>query len=66
MKYLKTPRNAFTRNQLLTNKWDNSDFTALIASQTLGGHQIDTDINTNEDIEFGGGKFGGGGASGKF
>ena len=62
MKYLKTPRNGFTRDQLLTNKWDNSDFTAFIASQTLGGHQI----NDSTDFQSGGGASGGAGASGEF
>ncbi len=61
MKYLKTPRNRFTRNQILTNKWDNSDLTAFVASQTLGGHQINDSELTGK-----GGAFGGGGASSSF
>ena len=60
MKHLKIIRNGFTRNPLLTNKWDNQNMTAFIASQTLGGHSIKDKFSGK------GGEFGGGGASGDF
>lgn len=62
MKYLKTSRNGFTRDQLITSKWDNAEMSAFIASQTLGGHQL----NNSEGFSGQGGEFGGGGASGSF
>lgn len=61
--YLKQIRNGFTREKLLNNKWSTSDLMPFIASQTLGGSPVD--VSTN-DTEFGGGEFGGGGASSKF
>jgi len=66
MKYLKVNRKGYTREQILSSKWDNSDLVAFVASQTLGGHQIDTKVNTKEGMKFGGGSFGGGGASSEF
>jgi uncharacterized membrane protein YgcG len=62
MKYLKTSRKGFTREKLLSRKWEDSDLTAFIASQTLGGHQI----SKTEKFTGKGGEFGGGGASGDF
>lgn len=59
--YLKTIKNGFTREQLLSSEWDNSDLTAYIASQTLGGHAID-----ESSFKGKGGEFGGGGASSEF
>lgn len=62
IKYLKKNRNGFIREQIFQSKWDNPDLVATVASQTLGGHQID-----ESEIPLGqGGKFGGGGASGEF
>ena len=60
MRYLKNPRNGFTREQLLTNKWDNSDAAAFVVSQTLGGNAV------NDQFKGDGGTFGGGGASGSY
>jgi hypothetical protein len=68
MKYLKKNRNGYTREQLLESKWENSDLAAFVASQTLGGHQIDgsEETFTNKGANFGGGETGGGGSGGKF
>jgi hypothetical protein len=63
IKYLKISRKGFIREQIFQGKWDNADLTAFIASQTLGGNQVD---NTNTTITGQGGQFGGGGASGDF
>lgn len=58
LNYLKTPKNGFTREMLLTDKWGNSNLHSFIISQTLGGN-----ANTSQnDVEMGGGKFGGAGA----
>lgn len=62
MMYLKTNRKGFTRNQIITSKWDNAEMSSFIASQTLGGHQI----NESDGFAGKGGEFGGGGASGSF
>jgi len=63
IKYLKKNRNGFIRDQIFKSKWDNTDLAAFIASQSLGGHQI----NESESTLAGqGGEFGGGGASGEF
>ena len=60
LNYLKVIRNGFTREQLLHDKWSSKDLTAIIASQTLGGHAINAEIK-NDDL-FKGGSFGGAGA----
>lgn len=60
--YLKQIRNGFTREILLQDKWRSSDLTAIIASQTLGGHQMN--VPANEEVVFKGGSFGGAGAGG--
>ncbi|MDB4297154.1 hypothetical protein N9901_00205 [Flavobacteriaceae bacterium] len=57
-KYLKHPKNGFTQQQLLQDKWASKDVSAIALSQTLGG----TSTNTS-DNNFGGGEFGGGGAN---
>ncbi len=62
MKYLKKIRNGYTREQIIAEKWENSDLVALVASQTLGGHQIEA----TPDKMGKGGEFGGGGASGEY
>ncbi|MEO9850172.1 MAG: hypothetical protein ABJE80_07280 [Reichenbachiella sp.] len=63
LKYLKKSRKGFIRDQIIQSKWDNPDLVAVVASQTLGGHQIDQ----SESSQIGkGGEFGGGGASGDF
>ncbi len=60
--YLKTIRNGFTREDLLSEKWSSLDAEAFIISQTLGGNQVTVD----ESFHGGGGNFGGGGSSGSF
>jgi len=62
IKYLKVSRKGYIRDQIFQSKWDNADLTAFIASQTLGGHQVN---EQNHDIGQGG-EFGGGGASGSY
>lgn len=61
-RYLKTPKNGFTRENILTEKWANTHAEAFIISQTLGGNQVSND----ETFKLGGGAFGGGGARGEF
>jgi hypothetical protein len=63
IKYLKTSRNGYTREKILTHKWDNPDLLAFGVSQTLGTTQIDAPDHFSGE---GGGEFGGGGASGGF
>lgn len=58
--YLKQIRKGFTRQLLLQDKWRSSDLTALIASQTLGGHKMN--VQAEEEVIFKGGSFGGAGA----
>jgi hypothetical protein len=63
IKYLKISRNGYTREQIFQSKWENTDLAAFIASQSLGGNQIE---DTDSTITGQGGEFGGGGASGEF
>lgn len=60
LRYLNTPKNGFTRESVLTEKWANANAEAVIIAQTLGGNKM------AESSEGGGGSFGGGGASGEF
>ncbi|HEY3406518.1 MAG TPA: hypothetical protein VGK59_24185 [Ohtaekwangia sp.] len=60
--YLKTPRNGFTRENVLSERWSNVNVEAIIIAQTMGGNKVAVE-DTNGG---GGGKFGGGGASGEF
>lgn len=60
--YLKITRNGFTRNKILTSKWENSNLTAFIVSQSLELPQF----SDAKDFEGKGGGFGGGGATGEF
>ena len=64
LNYLKQPRKGYTREKLLDNKWSSTDIMAVVASQTLGGNQSSGSVS--EDINFGGGKFGGAGAGGNW
>lgn len=59
LRYLKEPKNGFTREKLLHDKWDTSDLTAFVVSQSLSGHQVEV---KDENADYGGGNFGGGGA----
>jgi uncharacterized membrane protein YgcG len=62
LRWLKIPRNGFTRENILSEKWANSNAQAFIVSQTLG-------VGTRPEEEqpkFGGGESGGGGANSSF
>ena len=60
--YLKTIKNGFTREKLLTDKWDNINAESVLISSTMGGNVAPEKTET----EFGGGEFGGGGAGGEY
>jgi hypothetical protein len=61
MNYLKVIRNGFTRDQLLSVKWDVLNAESIAVSATMGGNA------PHEKTEsFGGGQFGGGGAGSSF
>lgn len=57
---LKTPKNGFTRDQLLTQEGLNAHTESLLVSSTMGGNASNTELPNNP--EMGGGQFGGGGA----
>jgi hypothetical protein len=57
---LKTPRNGFTQENLLKEKWMAANPEAFIISQTLGGNKISVDQPADLG---GGGQVGGGGSS---
>jgi hypothetical protein len=59
LNYLKNSKKGFTREKLLDDKWGSKNITGIIASETLGGNQIN---DTQESTSFNGGNFGGGGA----
>ncbi|MEJ0054568.1 MAG: hypothetical protein WDN75_02360 [Bacteroidota bacterium] len=61
LNYLKTDRNGFTRENLLSEKWAGANVEAFIISQTMGGNQ-----GAAPKVHGGGGSFGGGGATGDF
>ena len=61
--YLKEAKKGITSKKILQDKWTSKDLTAFIASQTLGGNEIN--VAENEEL-FQGGQFGGGGASGNW
>jgi uncharacterized membrane protein YgcG len=63
LRYLKTTRNGFTSENIIDDKWSNSNAEAFIISQTLGGNK---GVPTEAPKHSGGGSFGGGGASGEF
>lgn len=60
--YLRTVRNGFTRDKLLSRAAISNDLAAFAVSQTMGGNVQKPD----ESFKGGGGSFGGGGASGDF
>ena len=62
MRYLKTMRNGFTRENLLSERWGNMNAEAFLISQTMGGNQVSAEQASMP----GGGNFGGGGASSDF
>lgn len=63
LRFLKEPKSGFTREKLLHDKWDSSELTAFVVSQSLSGHQVEV---KDENLEYGGGSFGGGGAGSEF
>lgn len=63
LNYLKVIKNGFTRDKLLDDKWNSEDLSAYIISQT----SLDTSTNIPQDqTDFGGGNFGGGGAGSSY
>jgi hypothetical protein len=62
MRYLKTVRNGFTRENILSEKWGSMNVEAFVISQTMGGNQTNVE---HPDMP-GGGASGGGGASSDF
>lgn len=60
LRWLKVPRYGYTRENILNEKWANSNAQAFIVSQTLDA------VKAPEVHEFGGGESGGGGASSRF
>ena len=57
LNYLKIMRHGFTRENLLSEKWANTNVEAFIISQTMGGNKADIPVSDTG----GGGHFGGGG-----
>jgi hypothetical protein len=62
MRYLKTMRNGFTRENIMSEKWGSMNVEAFVISQTMGGNQP----NIEQADMPGGGASGGGGASSDF
>jgi hypothetical protein len=60
LRWLKVPQFGYTRENILNEKWANSNAQAFIISQTLGA------TKAPEMHQFGGGDAGGGGAESKF
>jgi hypothetical protein len=60
LRWLKVPQFGYTRENILNEKWANSNAQAFIVSQTLGASKAP------EMHQFGGGDAGGGGAESKF
>lgn len=63
MKYLKEIKNGFTRNKLLQSNWDSTEITAFLVAHTNTGNNVPL---KNNDLKYGGGSFGGGGAGSDF
>ncbi len=61
LNYLKVVRNGYTRENLLTEKWGNTNIEAFLVSQTMGGNQ-----GAASKVHGGGGSYGGGGTTGDF
>ena len=62
MRFLKTMRNGFTRENILSERWGSMNVEAFVISQTMGGNQTNVE---HSDMP-GGGTSGGGGASSDF
>lgn len=63
MRYLKTIKHGFTREDVMSHKWQGMNVEALLISQTMGGNQMG---NASSGETGGGGSSGGGGASSDF
>lgn len=61
IRYLKTPRQGYTREKILDEKWGDANAEAFAISQGMGGNAM-----PEEAFKGGGGEFGGGGASGNY
>jgi hypothetical protein len=61
LRWLKTPKNGYTRENILNEKWANSNVQAFIVSQTLG-----VSSKPEHQPDWGGGESGGGGSGSKF
>lgn len=59
LRYLKTPRHGYTRENILSEKWADMHVEALLVSQTMGGNKPALDGPDRG----GGGAFGGGGST---
>lgn len=62
-RYLKTPKQGYTRELLLSEKWADTNAQAFVVSQTLGGNTVAQE--TQGDVG-GGGAFSGGGSTDSF
>jgi hypothetical protein len=61
LRWLKIPKHGYTRENILNEKWANSNAQAFIVSQTLG-----VTSKPEHQPDWGGGESGGGGAASKF
>jgi hypothetical protein len=61
LRWLKTPQYGYTRENILNEKWANSNAQAFLVSQTLGGSS-----RPEQQSHYGGGESGGGGAASTF
>jgi uncharacterized membrane protein YgcG len=61
-RYLRTPRNGYTHENLMKEKWADANPEAFVISQTMGGNTVTVETG----YKGGGGTFGGGGGSGTF
>jgi uncharacterized membrane protein YgcG len=57
---LRKPKNGYTREKLMVEKWAEANPEAILISQTMGGNQVAPE----RGFEGKGGSFGGGGATG--
>ncbi len=58
-RYLKTPRNGYTAENILSEKWGSANISAFVISQTLGGNKAPEHVESE-------GSFGGGGSTDSF
>lgn len=62
-RWLRTPRNGFVRELLISDKWTEAQAEAFTISQTLGGNKPGA---ADDSMKYGGGSFGGGGSGGSY